>query len=135
MTKGVSLVPEVDPSEVTKHKPTDYLVRFVFGAAISLVAGVIGLKFGPVVGGVLLGFPAILPASLTLIEKKEGKEEASIDSLGAMAMVAFAVVVTLWVTSWGVVPSLVVAMIVWFVVAGALYFLVAAVYRREPAPP
>ena len=52
-----------------------------------------------------------------------------------MAMVAFAVVVTLWVTSWGVVPSLVVAMIVWFVVAGALYFLVAAVYRREPAPP
>ncbi|OLD91888.1 MAG: hypothetical protein AUG84_02935 [Chloroflexi bacterium 13_1_20CM_4_66_7] len=139
MTKGVSLVPEVDPSEVTNHKPTDYLVRFVFGAAISLVAGVIGLKFGPVVGGVLLGFPAILPASLTLIEKKEGKEEASIDSLGAIlgavAMVAFAVVVTLWVTSWGVVPSLVVAMIVWFLVAGGLYFLVAAVYRREPAPP
>src|SRR5438105_7490438 len=114
----VGLVPEVQAEEVAKHKPSDYLVRFVFGAAISLVAGVIGLKFGPVIGGVLLGFPAILPASLTLIEKKEGKEEASIDSLGAIlgavAMVAFAVVVTLWVTSWGVVLSLALALVAWF---------------------
>ena len=84
MTQGVPLIPEVKPSEITSRKPTDYLVRFVFGAAISLVAGLIGMKLGPTVGGVLLGFPAILPASLTLIEKKEGKEEASIDSLGAI---------------------------------------------------
>src|SRR5205807_1800795 len=82
----------------------------MIGAAISLVAGVIGMKFGPRLGGVLLGFPAILPASLTLIEKKEGKEQASVDSigagLGAVAMIAFAVVVSLTVVSWGVLASL-----------------------------
>ena len=97
------------------------------------------MKFGPVVGGVLLGFPAILPASLTLIEKKEGKEQASIDSLGAilgaLAMVAYAVAVVLVVSRFGVVLSLVVALVVWLVVAFALYALVAAVYKREPAPP
>jgi hypothetical protein len=139
MTKGVPLVPEVKPGEITNRKPADYLVRFAFGAGISLVAGLIGLKFGPLVGGVLLGFPAILPASLTLIEKKEGKEEASIDSLGAVlgavAMIAFASLVSLWVTRWGVIATLAVALVVWLVVAGALYGLVAAVYRREPAPP
>jgi hypothetical protein len=133
------MVPEVKPGEVAKHKPSDYVTRFAFGAGISLIAGVIGMIFGPVVGGVLLGFPAILPASLTLIEKKEGKEEASIDSLGAMlgsaAMIAFAVVVTLWVTRWGVVPTLLVALVVWLAVAGALYTLVASIYKREPHAP
>lgn len=97
------------------------------------------MKFGPKVGGILLGFPAILPASLTLIEKKEGKEEASVDSvgaiLGAAAMIVFAIIVTLAVASWGVVASLVVALVVWLAVAVGLYFLVALVYEREPTPP
>ncbi len=132
-------MPEVKPSEITQRKPTDYVVRFMFGAAISLLAGLIGMRFGPVVGGLCLGFPAILPASLTLIEKKEGKEEAAIDSLGAIlgavAMVAFAVAVRMWVIGWGVVATVVVALVVWVAVAAGLYGLVAAVYRREPAPP
>jgi uncharacterized protein DUF3147 len=139
MTRGASLVPEIKPGSLAKQKPTAYVLRFAFGAGISLVAGLIGMKFGPVVGGVLLGFPAILPASLTLIAKKEGTEEAAIDSLGAIlgavAMIAFAIVVTLWVTRWGVVASLAIGLIVWLVVAATLYALVAAVYRREPAPP
>jgi hypothetical protein len=133
------MVPQVNPGDVARRKPSDYLTRFAFGAGISLVAGVIGMAFGPVVGGVLLGFPAILPASLTLIEKKEGREEASVDSIGAImgavAMVAFAVVIVLWVTRLGVVPSLLAALVVWLVVAGGLYALVATVYRREPHAP
>jgi hypothetical protein len=44
-------------------------------------------------------------------------------------------VVTLWVTRWGVVLTLVVALAVWLVVAGALYALVASIYRREPHAP
>jgi hypothetical protein len=137
--RGAALIPEVEPGEVATRKPRDYLVRFVFGAVISLAAGLIGMKFGPVVGGVFLGFPAILPASLTLIEEKEGREEASIDSLGAalgaVAMVAFAVLVVLVTTRWGVVVTLVTALAVWLVVAFALYALVASVYKREPSPP
>ena len=133
------MVPQVDPKAIGKRKPADYLTRFGFGAGIALVAGIAGMLFGPVVGGVLLGFPAILPASLTLIAKKEGREEASIDSLGAVlgavAMVAFAVVVSVWVTRWGVVPTLGAALVVWIVVAGSLYTLVAKVYKREPHAP
>ena len=133
------MVPQVNPKEVASRKPSEYLTRFAFGAGISLVAGVIGMAFGGVVGGVLLGFPAILPASLTLIEKKEGKEEASVDSIGAIigavAMVAFAVVIVLWVTRLGVAPSLLAALVVWLAVAGGLYAIVATVYRREPHAP
>jgi hypothetical protein len=133
------MVPQVDPKEVSRRKPVDYVTRFAFGAGIALVAGIVGMVSGPVVGGILLGFPAILPASLTLIEKKEGKEEASIDSigavLGAVAMVAFVAVVSVWVTRWGVVPALGAALLVWLVVAGALYALVAKVYKREPHAP
>jgi len=137
--QGRGLIPSVKPEEIARHEPSDYLVRFLFGAAISLVAGLIGMKFGPVVGGVFLGFPAILPASLTLIAKKEGAEEASIDSLGAVlgaiAMVAFAAVIVLAASRWGVVVTLAVALVVWLAVAFALYALVATVYKREPAPP
>lgn len=134
-----SLVPRVDPGKVKSHRFPDYGLRFLFGAGIALVAALIGMEFGPRVGGVLLGFPAILPASLTLIQKKEGKEEASIDSLGAVlgaiAMIVFAVIVSLGVERLGVVPALVVGLVVWLAVAVGLYFLVALVYEREPAAP
>ena len=133
------LIPQVKPEEVTKHKPADYLMRFAFGAAISLAAGVIGMKFGPVVGGIFLGFPAILPASLTLIEKKEGRQEAAIDSegavLGAIALVAFAFTIALTVTSWGVVTALIAGLAVWVLVAIVLYVMAAGAFGREPSPP
>ena len=38
---------------------------------MTVLAGVIAKKFGPVVGGLFLAFPAIFPASATLIEKHE----------------------------------------------------------------
>jgi Protein of unknown function (DUF3147) len=133
------LLPTAKPKEIGDHKPSEYLMRFAFGAGISLAAGLIGMKFGPVVGGVFLGFPAILPASLTLIEKKAGRQQAAIDSegaiLGAIAMVAFAFAIAMWVTSWGVVTAVLVALAGWLVVATGLYALAVGVLGREPAPP
>lgn len=133
------LIPEVHPDKVKSHRFGDYAMRFLFGAVIALVSGLAGMKFGPKVGGVLLGFPAILPASLTLIEKAEGREEASVDSvgaiLGAVALIVFAIIVSIAVTKLGVVPSLIIALLVWLAVAVGLYFLVALVFEREPAPP
>jgi hypothetical protein len=136
---NVHLIPRANPREIAEHRLNEYLMRFAFGAGISLAAGLIGMKFGPLVGGVFLGFPAILPASLTLIEKKEGKQQAAIDSegaiLGAIAMVVFALVVALSVTSWGVTTTLLVALLGWLIVATALYALVAGIFGREPTPP
>jgi hypothetical protein len=47
---------------------------------MTVVAGLIAARFGPVVGGLFLAFPAIFPATATLIEKhvRERKEKAAI---------------------------------------------------------
>ena len=131
--------PQLTPADVAEHGVKDYAVRFAFGAAIALVAGLLGMWFGPKFGGVFLGFPAILPASLTLIQKKDGKEQAAIDSegavLGAVGFVAFAIVVALVVVRLGVVPTVIVALIVWTAVAVALYAVARIMFRREPTPP
>jgi len=61
------------------------------------LAGIIANKFGPSIGGLFLAFPAIFPASATLIEKYEkqkkekeglrgtqrGRQAASVDAAGA----------------------------------------------------
>lgn len=118
---------------VSKRGLGDYAVRFAFGAAIALVAGVLGMLFGPKLGGVFLGFPAILPASLTLIQKKDGKEQAAVDSegaiLGAIAFVVFAVVMTVLLPHWGVISTIAIDVIVWLAVALGLYVLTRAVLR------
>jgi hypothetical protein len=136
---NVRLVPRFEPAEIAEHRPMEYAARFLFGAGISLAAALIGMKFGPVIGGIFLGFPAILPASLTLIEKKDGRTEAAIDSegaiLGAIAMVLYAVTVVVTAATLGVVAPLILALLVWLVVAVVLYFAVALILRRELAPP
>ena len=38
---------------------------FFFGGLITAVAGVIAQRFGPIIGGLFLAFPAIFPASAT----------------------------------------------------------------------
>ena len=53
----------------------EYAVRFLFGGLITALAGIIAKKFGPEIGGLFLAFPAILPASATLIEKHEKQEK------------------------------------------------------------
>src|SRR5260370_19631823 len=86
----------------------EYAVRFVAGGIITVIAGLIARKWGPGVGGLFLAFPAIFPASATLIEKHERKRKqnkglhgekraadaAAVDALGAamgsLGLIAFA---------------------------------------------
>jgi hypothetical protein len=85
-----------DWSTLSKVKPNELAVRFGFGALVALVAALLASLAGPKVGGLFLAFPAILPASLTLIEKKEGLAKAWSDAsggaLGAVGIMAFALV-------------------------------------------
>jgi hypothetical protein len=53
----------------------EYALRFFFGGAITLATGLIAQKYGPAVGGLFLAFPAIFPASATLIEKHEKQKK------------------------------------------------------------
>jgi len=102
---------EIEPSALRKTRWYEFAVRFLFGGLITAVAGIIAKKFGPGVGGLFLAFPAIFPASATLIEKHEkqkkeraglqgsarGRKAASVDAAGAaigsLALLVFALLV------------------------------------------
>jgi len=72
---------QVDLSALGKTKWYEFAVRFFFGGLITAVAGIIAKQWGPVVGGLFLAFPAIFPASATLIQKheKQKKEKEGLD--------------------------------------------------------
>lgn len=102
----------LDFSAAKQTRWYEYAVRFVLGGAISLAAGLLAKSFGPEIGGLFLAFPAIFPASATLIEKHESEKKrkagipatsralsaAALDArgaaLGGIGLAIFAV--TLW---------------------------------------
>ena len=124
-----SLMPRLNPDGLKDKKPADYLVRFAFGASISLAAALISVKF-QLFGGMFLAFPAILPASLTLVERDSGREEASIDAagaiIGAFGLLAFALVAAFGIKPMGAVPALIAAAGAWVVVSLTIYITLMA---------
>jgi hypothetical protein len=125
-----------DFSELRQTKPRDMAVRALFGAAISVVAGLCGAEIGTVAGGLLLAFPAILPAALTLIEEKDGNAAAVHDVGGAIfggvGLVAFAIVAQATLRSIPAGVALLAAFAAWCVVSLVLYVLRAT--GRLPLP-
>ncbi len=63
-------------------KPHEIALRFLFGGACTVLAALIARRFGPAIGGLFLAFPAIFPATASLIEKHEKEEKAEIGSDG-----------------------------------------------------
>jgi len=96
----------------------EYAIRFVAGGIITVAAGLIAKRFGPSFGGLFLAFPAILPASATMIAKHErlrkeekglrgtirGRKAAGADAagaaLGGVGLILFAILV------WRMLPHL-----------------------------
>ena len=124
-----------------KTKGSEYLVRFLLGGALTALTGLIARHAGPVIGGLFLAFPAIFPASATLVERHErekkqragikatlrGRLSAALDArgalLGALALIAFAVII------WKGLPHarapfvLCVALLAWVALATLLWRL------------
>jgi hypothetical protein len=119
--------PKVDLGKLRKSRPWEYGVRFIFGGLITACAGLVTHQWGPVVGGLLLGFPAILPASLTLVQQHGGRAEAVDDArggaLGSVGLMAFGAVVWVTAENWPAAVTLLVATIAWAVVAAGLWAL------------
>jgi hypothetical protein len=109
--------------------------RFVLGAAASLLAGVVTQLFGPQAGGLFLAFPAILLATLTLLEKKEGRAAAVASSegavLGAIGLAVFAFVFEAAIAKSAPGLALVLALTGWIGTSVALYAAVEVVRRRK----
>ena len=130
---------QVDLSTLGQTKWHDYVVRFLFGGLITALAGIIAKKFGPGIGGLFLAFPAIFPASATLIEKHEkqkkesvglkgearGRSAASIDaagsSIGSIGLVVFALVVSQFMAKDHVWTVLAGATVLWLAVSVAVW--------------
>ncbi|WP_431929249.1 DUF3147 family protein [Nonomuraea jabiensis] len=116
------------PSKLRDTPVRGMVVRFAFGAIVSVAAGLVGLRWGPVAGGVFLAFPAILAATLTLIEEEEHRRDPAAQDargavLGATGMIAFAACVWALAARLPAPLVLAVATVAWAVVAGLLYLV------------
>lgn len=122
----------IDLGKLRSVSRRDYVVRFAFGFLISVVSAVATDVAGPRVGGLFLAFPAILPATLTLVEKKEGLAQAASDvrgaTLGAIGMVGFACFMTAYVNT---APALALAgaLLVWVAVSALAYLGIRGLVR------
>jgi len=106
-----------DFSALRRTKWYEYAIRFLFGGIVTAITGLIAKKFGPQVGGIFLAFPAIFPATATLLEKhekqkkeqkglngtKRGRLAAGVDAAGAAmgtgGLLVFALIV------WKLLPG------------------------------
>ena len=133
ITQAPDEPPSLHMGNLRDVRRRDLAFRFLAGALTSLVAGVLTILFGPRVGGVMLAFPAILAASLTLIEEQEDSHEAREDARGAimggLALAVFAAVCALAFTRWDGAVVLAVATVAWVLTAVLGYFL--AWFRRS----
>jgi hypothetical protein len=121
------MMPTFKPEGLKKPKPWEYALRFAFGGLIAVAAHLIAEAYGPRVGGLFLAFPAIVPASLTLMKEHDGRratvEDAKGSCLGSLAMISFAAFVLLAVEA---PPPLALggALVLWAMVAVGTWLLV-----------
>jgi hypothetical protein len=124
--QGPDESPQISLETLREVRWGQMAVRFIFGATTSLASGGVSLLFGARPGGILLAFPAILAATLTLIEKEEDSEDAREDARGALAgaaaLAAYAGAVALLIGRVPGVVALATAAVTWLVLTCGLYF-------------
>ena len=127
VAERVSERPSVKPSALRQVRPRDLGFRFLTGAATSILAGLATLALGSRVGGIFLAFPAILAASLTLIEEQDDGAEAREDARGAIvggcALAVFAAIAALTFGHVSGAVALALAAVGWCAAAFALYVM------------
>ncbi|HEY3993635.1 MAG TPA: DUF3147 family protein [Ktedonobacteraceae bacterium] len=105
----------------------DYLVRFLFGGIISALAALIAQWTTGRIGGIFTAFPAILLASLTLINEEDGRRAAVLDAqgavLGAVALVLASFVISITLGIFSGVVALLLGLGVWLVCSLIVYIL------------
>jgi len=115
----------LDPAKVRQTTRNEWLVRFAFGGLVTVLAGIIGTAYGPEVGGLFLAFPSISSASLTLIQRQDGKNAAGIDALGAVlgsiGLIGFGAIVWALAARAPGWLTLVLASVVWLLIGCGLW--------------
>jgi hypothetical protein len=142
---------EVDTAGLKSTKWYEFVFRFLMGGAITALAGLAAKRLGPEIGGLFLAFPAIIPATATLIKKREqqkkeragyegaerGRAAAAVDvagaAMGGLGLVTFALVVWLRMREWKTATVLVIGTLAWFLVALSVWQLREMFCRRMRA--
>lgn len=133
------MIIQFDLSALKRTRWYEYGIRFLLGRGITVVAGFLANHYGPILGGLFLAFPAIFPASATLVEKHEtqkkrragmsgssrGRLAAALDSrgaiLGSLGLVCFALTVWLLLPLRNAAVTLAIALAVWMGVSVAIW--------------
>ena len=139
---------KLDTSGLGQSRWYEYLVRFAFGGVVTVLAGLIAKHLGPEIGGLFLAFPAIFPATATLIEKhekqkkeragksgtKRGRDAAGVDAAGAamgsIGLATFALVVWLRLPASRMSMVLIGATLAWFVTSVSVWQFRETLWRR-----
>jgi hypothetical protein len=134
------MIPSLDFSSLREAHWWQFAVRFFLGGAVTVCTGLIARRFGPVVGGLFLAFPAIFPATATLIEGHEiekkrkagidgrarGRKAAALDAAGAVlggwGMLCFGCAAWLALVRYSTVLALVLAAMLWLIVSASLWW-------------
>ena len=137
-------------SALKKTKWYEYAVRFLLGGTVTVVAGLLAKHYGPVFGGLFLAFPAIFPASVTLVDKHErqkkhragipqttrGRQVAGVDAagaaLGSLGLATFAYIIWKLLPLWNVAMVFIVAVSAWLCISCALWWLRKKHWRHSP---
>jgi len=135
------VIPSIDFSSVREAHWWQFAVRFVLGGAVTACTGLVAQHWGPVVGGLFLSFPAIFPASATLIGRHEtdkklkagihdsarGRKAAALDAAGAVfggwGLVCFGLTAWLTLPRYPTAEALALAGVVWVIVSTSLWRL------------
>lgn len=146
------MIVKADISALKKANWPEYVIRFLFGGLMTVIAGLVAKHYGAELGGLFLAFPAIAPAAATMIDQhaKEQKQRAGFEGhtrgrrtaaldmfgtlWGSVGLLAFALVI--WQmgpahSAWMVLP---VATMAWFVGALSIWELRRIVKRPKTSP-
>jgi hypothetical protein len=127
----------------------EWLVRFAFGGAVCVLAGLVAKRFGPEIGGLFLAFPAIFPAGASMVEAHEKKHKARVGldgtnrgrtvagldaagaALGCFGLIGFAITCWLCLPRRGTGAAFAFATFVWVVLSvGAWLLRKSRLFRR-----
>ncbi|HEY3269110.1 MAG TPA: hypothetical protein VGM37_19540 [Armatimonadota bacterium] len=127
----------VQPTRIRETRRHEFAVRFAFGGLVSALTGYIAIQYGPAVGGLFLAFPAILPASVTLVQKRHGNRAAGLDSIGAamgaVGLSAFGGVAWDAGAAWPAWAVLAAAAVVWLAVGMSVWWVIRGRRKRRPS--
>src|SRR6185369_12579982 len=130
----------VNTSGLKQTRWYEFGVRFLLGGLVTAGAAAIAKALGPSFGGLFLAFPAILAASVTLVEKHEreskkknglrgairGRQAAAADAAGAAmgspGLIAFAYFICALIQDHSAPIAIAGATAVWALVAATVWW-------------